>query len=325
MKICDLTPRCQVSGRYLVLRKELRQGGRGGLFIDITLGDSTGRVSAKVWDNAQAISERFNQGDVVQISGVAELYREELQLRLAEVKPLSPEEANPHDFLPRSQKDPDALERRLAEFVKSIQNDHLRDLLLALFKDPQFRADFRTAPAAKALHHSYIGGLIEHTEDVAELCEKVCELFPALDRDLLIAGAILHDIGKIEELSWGTAFDYTDRGNLLGHLILGEQRMRREADKIEGFPDELKQLLSHMILSHHGEYEYGSPKLPMTAEAIALHHAEDLDAKVNMFLDQIGAAREKGRRWTDRHFLLQRALYAGPPEEVQKEAAPDVG
>ena len=323
MKICDLQPQCQVSGRYLVLRKELRQGGRAGFFLDLTLCDSTGRVSAKVWENASAISERFQQGDVIEISGLAETYRDELQLRLDNLRPLPPEEASPHDFLPRSEKDLDALERRLAEFVKSVQNRYLRDLLLALFKDQEFRSSFKTAPAAKALHHSYIGGLLEHTVEVAELCEKVCELFPALDRDLVIAGSILHDIGKIEELSWDTAFDYTDRGQLLGHLILGEQRMRREADKTDGFPDELKQLLSHMLLSHHGAHEYGSPKLPMTAEAIALHHAEDLDAKVNMFLGQIAVAREQNRRWTERHFLLQRPLYAGPPEGEGGERAPD--
>jgi 3'-5' exoribonuclease len=319
LKIRDLTPQCQVAGRYLVLRKELRQGGRAGFFLDLTLCDSTGRISAKVWENASAISERFGQGDVVEISGVAETYREELQLRLDSVHPLSPEEASPHDFLPRSEKDLDALERRLAEIVTSIQNSHLRELLLNLFKDQEFRSKFKTAPAAKALHHSYIGGLLEHTVEVAELCEKVVEIFPALDRDLLIAAAVLHDIGKIDELSWQTAFDYTDRGQLIGHLVMGEQRMRREAEEIEGFPGELKLMLSHMILSHHGEYEFGSPKLPMTAEAIALHHAEDLDAKVNMFLGQIAAAREQGRTWTERHFLLQRALYAGPPERDEGE------
>ena len=320
VRIRDLTPRSTVSGRYLVLRKELRQGGRAGFFLDLTLCDSSGRVSAKVWENASAVSERFQQGDVVEITGVAELYRDELQLRLDNLRPVPPEEARPHDFLPRSEKDLDALERQLAEVVKSVQNPHLHALLLDLFKDQDFRGRFVTAPAAKALHHSYIGGLLEHTVEVAELCEKVCEMFPALDRDLLIAGAVLHDIGKTEELSWDTAFDYTDSGQLLGHLVLGERRVRQEADRIEGFPEEVKQLLSHMILSHHGEYEYGSPKLPMTAEAIALHHAEDLDAKINMFLGQIGAARERGRRWTERHFLLQRALYAGPAEEVKNNA-----
>ena len=314
MNIADITPQTRVSGHYLVLRKEVRQGGRAGSFLDLTLCDATGRVSAKVWDNAAAISEQFQQGDVIEVSAAAETYRDELQLRLEKIRALSPDEANPSDFLPRSGKDLAALERGLAETVKSIENPHLHALLLNLFKDPDFRRDFVTAPAAKALHHSYIGGLLEHTTEVVELCGKVVEVFPALDRDLLIAGAILHDIGKLEELSWQTSFEYTDRGQLLGHLVMGEQRMRLEADRIEGFPEHLRLLLSHMILSHHGVYEYGSPKLPMTAEAIALHHAEDLDAKVNMFLGQIAVAREQGRKWTERHFLLQRALYAGPGE-----------
>jgi len=321
-RIRDLSPNSQVEGRYLVLRKELRQGGRAGFFLDLTLCDSTGRVPAKVWENASAISERFQQGDVVEVTGVAETYRDELQLRLTNLRPLSPEEIDPTEFLPRSDKDLDALERRLADLVKSVGNTHLRELLLALFRDQDFRRSVCTAPAAKALHHSYIGGLLEHTVEVAELCEKVAELFPQLDRDLLLAGAILHDIGKLDELSWQTAFDYTDQGHLLGHLVLGDRRVRQEADGIEGFPEELKLLLSHLILSHHGVYEYGSPKLPMTAEAIALHHAEDLDAKVNLFLGQIGQARDQGRRWTERHFLLGRPLYVGPSDEAEA-SAPD--
>ena len=315
-RVCDLAPNTHVEGRFLVARKELRQGGRAGYFLDLTLCDATGRVPAKVWENAVSIAERFQQGDVVSVSGMAELYRDELQLRLEDVRALPQEAADPTDFLPRSAREPATMERRLAELVRSVCSDHLRELLLALFRDQELRERFRVAPAAKALHHSYIGGLLEHTLEVAELCEKVCEIFPQLDRDLLIAGAVVHDIGKVEELSWAAAFDYTDQGQLLGHLVLGERRVRAEADRIEGFPEELKLMLSHLILSHHGSYEFGSPKLPMTAEAIALHHAEDLDAKVNMFLGQIGAAKEQGRRWTERHFLLGRALYAGPAERA---------
>jgi 3'-5' exoribonuclease len=188
---------------------------------------------------------------------------------------------------------------------------------MGLFRDQEFRKRFLTAPGAKALHHAYIGGLIEHTAEVVELCEKVCEVFPQLDRDLLLASAIIHDVGKMEELSWQTAFEYTDEGQLLGHLVLGERLVLARANEIEGFPEELKLRLSHMILSHHGTAEFGSPKTPMTAEAIALHHAEDLGAKINMFLGQIEAAREKGRRWTERHFLLGRSLYVGDVEEEE--------
>jgi len=320
-RICDITPNSRVEGRYLVVRKELRQGGRSGYFLDLTLCDPTGRVPAKVWENAAAIAGRLEQGQVVEVTGAAETYRDELQVRLDNLRPVPAEEADPTEFLPRSQQDLNSLERRLANLVKSVRDDQLRELLLRLFRDQAFREKFRTAPAAKALHHSYIGGLLEHTVEVAELCEKVAELFPNLDRDLLMAAAIVHDIGKIEELSWQTAFDYTDQGQLLGHLVLGERRMRQEADQIEGFPEELKLLLSHIILSHHGTHEYGSPKLPMTAEAIALHHAEDLDAKVNMFLGQIGAAREQGRRWTERYSLLGRALYVGQTAEEEGETS----
>jgi 3'-5' exoribonuclease len=317
-RVADLVTGSRVEGRFLVARKELRQGGRGGQFLDLTLCDATGRVTARVWDNAAAAAERFAQGDVVWVVGAAETYRDELQVRVDRIEVVSPEQADPSDFLPRSAKDIGELEKRLAETVKSVKNDHLRGLLMAFFRDPEFRKRFCSAPGAKALHHAYIGGLCEHTVEVVELCEKVAEVYPQLDRDLLVTAAILHDIGKTEELTWTAAFDYSDAGNLLGHLVLGERMVRERADGIEGFPEELKLLLSHMILSHHGTGEFGSPKAPMTAEAIALHHAEDLDAKVNMFLGQIEDARKKGRRWTERHFLLERALYVGPGEEPEE-------
>ena len=319
LKISDVEPGSQVEGRFLVGRKELRDTRTGKPFLDLTLMDCTGaRVTARVWDRASEIAEGFSQGDVVEVTGKAETYRDELQLRLARVRALPPEEADAADFLPRSAKDIASLEERLAEVVKSIQNPHLRELLLGLFRDPEFRQRFRTTPGAKALHHAYIGGLLEHTVEVVEICQKVAEIFPQLDRDLLLAAAILHDMGKMDELSYTTAFDYTDQGNLLGHLVLGERRMLQAADQVEGFPEEMRLLLSHLILSHHGVAEFGSPKTPMTAEAIALHHAEDLDAKVNMFLSNISAARDQGRRWTERHFLLGRSLYVGDvpaPEE----------
>ena len=313
--IADITAGSPVEGRYLVARKELRQGGRAGHFLDLTLCDSTGRVTARIWDNATTLSERFAQGDVVQVSGAAETYRDELQLRIEQIRALPPDEADPSEFLPRTKKDTGELEKRLAETVKSVGNEHLRELLLRLFRDQDFRKKFVSAPGAKALHHAYVGGLLEHTAEVVELCEKTAEVFPQLDRDLLVTAAILHDIGKIEELTWVAAFDYSDEGNLIGHLALGERRVRQLADQIPEFPEQLKLLLSHMILSHHGSAEFGSPKMPMTAEAVALHHAEDLGAKVNMFLGNIEAAREQGRRWTERHFLLNRALYVGPAEE----------
>jgi len=323
MRIIDLEPGNQVESAFLVVRKELRQGGRAGLFLDLTLCDPTGRIPAKVWENAAAIAERFEVGDVVEVTGVVETFRDELQLKIGELRPLPRDEVDPSDFLPRSRKDSATLEARIAQVVKSIQSPHLRELLMGLFRDQEFRKRFLTAPGAKALHHAYIGGLIEHTAEVVELCEKVCEVFPQLDRDLLLASAIIHDVGKMEELSWQTAFEYTDEGQLLGHLVLGERLVLARANEIEGFPEELKLRLSHMILSHHGTAEFGSPKTPMTAEAIALHHAEDLGAKINMFVGQIETAREKGQRWTERHFLLGRSLYVGDVEEEEatEEAA----
>jgi 3'-5' exoribonuclease len=323
IRVTELRAGDTVKGRFLVARKELRATRTGSRFLDLTLMDVTGhQVTARVWNEAPSIAERFEEGDVVRVDATAETYRNELQLRVGDLSALASSEADAAAFLPRSTRDIDALERALAEAVESMENAHLRELLLSFFRDEDFRRRFRAAPAAKSLHHAYLGGLCEHTAEVVDLCDKIAEIFPALDRDLLIAAAILHDLGKLEELSWGTAFDYTDAGHLLGHLVLGERMMRARADRIEGFPEELKMRLSHMILSHHGVPEFGSPKVPMTAEAIALHHAEDLDAKVNMFLSEIGAARTEGKRWTPRHFLLGRSLYAAeeePPAEATGE------
>lgn len=315
-----MSPGSPVEGRYLVARKELRQGGRAGVYLDLTLCDPTGRVPAKVWENAGEITERFQQGDVVAVQGMAETYRGELQLRLDSVRAVPDDEADPTAFLPRSQKDMAVVERRLAEVAKSIVTPDLRELVTGFFRDPEFRRGFFTAPGAKVMHHAYVGGLAEHTWEVVEICLCVAEVFPQLDRDLLLTAAILHDIGKMEELRWDTAFDYTDVGQLVGHIVLGERRVREAAEAISDFPEELRLRLSHMLLSHHGTKEYGSPVEPMTAEAIALHHAEDLGAKVNLFLTNISAAREQGRRWTERHFRLGRPLYVGSENGAEADA-----
>ena len=315
-----MSPGSPVEGRYLVARKELRQGGRAGVYLDLTLCDPTGRVPAKVWENAGEITERFQQGDVVAVQGMAETYRGELQLRLDSVRAVPDDEADPTAFLPRSRKDMAVVERRLAEVAKSIVTQDLRELVTGFFRDPESRRGFFTAPGAKVMHHAYVGGLAEHTWEVVEICLCVAEVFPQLDRDLLLTAAILHDIGKMEELRWDTAFDYTDVGQLVGHIVLGERRVREAAEAISDFPEELRLRLSHMLLSHHGTKEYGSPVEPMTAEAIALHHAEDLGAKVNLFLTNISAAREQGRRWTERHFRLGRPLYVGSENGAEADA-----
>jgi 3'-5' exoribonuclease len=312
-RVAELTPGSRVEGHFLVVRKDLRNGANAGRYLDCTLCDTTGRrVPARVWDRAEEIAAQFAVGDVVLVKGLATSYRGELQIQVKAVR--REEGADPTRFLPRSAKDPAELERPIDEVIASITNPFLSELLHRLFGEESFRHLFFTAPGAKALHHAYIAGLAEHTVEVLAICERVAEVFPQLDRDLLLAAAVLHDIGKIEELSWSAAFDYTDAGGLVGHIVLGERRVSREVEQIEGFPPDLKLRLSHMILSHHGTREFGSPVEPATAEAIALHHAEDLDAKINLFLTHISAGREQGKRWTERHFLLGRPLYIGPPE-----------
>ncbi len=281
------------------------------MYLDCLLCDATGRVSAKVWDRAAEFNEVFRQGDVISIRGMAESYRGEIQLRIDKLAAAAEAEAS--QFLPRSKKDPVEMERRLREVIATL-GEPMRTLVTSVLDDPEVAPRFFVAPGAKSLHHAYVVGLAEHTSEVVELCLKVAEVFPQLDRDLLLGVAVLHDIGKLDELSWNTAFDYTDAGNLVGHIVLGERRVWAAMEAIPEFPEELKLRVSHMMLSHHGTKEFGSPVLPMTAEAIALHHAEDLDAKVNLFLGEIERAGGQGKRWTERHFLLGRALYVGEGE-----------
>jgi 3'-5' exoribonuclease len=269
-------------------------------------------------------SRGLAEGDVVKVQGVLGTYQRERQLTLARLRKAAPEEIVPEDFLPRSPQDPAVLLARLGETVEGIREPHLRQLLQGFLEDDRFVAAFSTAPAAKSLHHAVLGGLLEHTVSVVGLCHLLADYYPAVERDLLLAAAMLHDVGKIQELTWDRVFDYTDAGRLLGHITLAAILVEERIRAIPGFPEELAQRLLHCILSHHGELEWGSPKRPKTLEALVLHYAEDLDGKVNAFLSFArGHPDPQHPGWTQFNRALDRFLYFGRAESTG--TSPDTG
>ncbi|MEW6621185.1 MAG: HD domain-containing protein [bacterium] len=308
--IRDLKDHDVVNSQFMVYKKQLRDfKNKPGKFLMLVIGDKTGQMEAKVWDNAEKVALRFEEEDVVLLEGRIELFNDKLQLNVSKLYKVDVYDIG--NFLPETSKDVD----KLFDYIKSIdiQNKYLKSLLDSFLNDEGFVSLLKKTPAAKSLHHAYLGGLIEHIYEVIKICEVVCQLFPQIDRDLLFTGAILHDLGKMEELKWTKGIDYTDEGRLIGHIVMGEKIVSQRMDKIEGFPKELKMRMSHLLISHHGEYEWGSPKKPKTLEACTLHYAEHLDAQVNRFIQLIEKGKDK--TWADYDKLLERYIYIGEQME----------
>ena len=298
---------------FLVGNKALLTSNAGKPYLSLQLRDRTGQVEGRVWDRAEEIGKRFERDDVVEVSGTAISYQGRIQFKVHDVRR---EEAGARDlseYLPVTRKGIDALWAELQRFVAGVKDADLAALLAAVFPDPpstDVAQRFRQAPGGKTMHHDYIGGLMEHTVSVAGICQLLSAHYEGVDADLLLAGALLHDIGKVHELSYEGAFDYTDEGRLLGHLYMGAEFVDRVCASLPAFPPGKTMLVKHMILSHHGELEYGSPKRPKTLEAILLHFVENMDAKVAAFQDAVAAMRE-GSRCTDYQRMFERYLFAG--------------
>ena len=309
------TPNQLVENVYLLRECQLRTAKNGKYYLHVVLTDKTGQIAGRLWNATEALFQALAGASFVGVQGRVEVYQDSLQLNHGTIRPVAPEDVKVEDFLPATTRDVDAMWTRLTEIVATVKNPWLAKLLGAVTGDGALAAKFRRAPAAVYYHHAYLRGLLEHTLNVVELAEFVASRYPGLDRDLFITGAVLHDLGKVEELSYHKGFDYTDRGKLVGHLIIAVEMLQEIVRKIEGFPPRLFDMLSHLILSHHGEYEYGSPKLPMTAEAIALHHLDNLDAKVEASMRAIESDRLTEGNWTEFSRMFQRQLYRGPRSE----------
>lgn len=314
----DLKENDTVNGLYLVKNKRLGTTRKGDPFLTLVLGDRTGEVEARVWENAEALNAGFAEGDVVEVEGRAGSYRNILQLVLSTARKI-PVVEDPSVFLEASPMGERHMMAALKELLSGIEDLHLKELTERFLSDRDFMARFRRAPAAKNFHHAYLGGLLEHTLAVCRLALAVSEQYPDLNRDLLICGAFLHDIGKIREFSYATSIDYTDEGRLLGHLVLGSAMLDEKIAGMRSFPRDLSIRLKHLILSHHGELDFGSPKRPKFLEAFALHLVDDFDAKMNgikRFTDQ---DRRDGS-WTDFNRLFERYFFKGAIQEDPRDA-----
>jgi 3'-5' exoribonuclease len=268
-------------GFFLVLSKQQRTNKSNKPYLCLILGDRTGQVEGRIWELSDPrIARDFERGDMVKVRGCASRFGEQLQLKVDQLRLALPNEVDKADMLPSTTYDVATLWSQLRGFVESLTNPDLKLLLTTMLDDPALAEAYREAPAAKQLHHAWLGGLLEHVVSLCTLADRVAPHYPLLDRDLLLTGVILHDIGKVRELSWEVGFEYTVEGMLLGHIQIGAALAERTIDSLPNFPPKLKTLVLHMILSHHGKLEFGSPKLPMIPEALVLNFLDDLDAKM---------------------------------------------
>ena len=312
----DLQVNDKVADFFLVRSKSLRPRKTGEPFLGLLLADVTGAIPAIMWEGFAAVEPRLGEGDFVKVQGVVGLYQDHHQLVLQKVRLAQPAEVDLADFVPRTTQDVTGLLAALREIAASLENPHLRALLAAFLEDEGLAGRLAAAPGAKGIHHAYLGGLLEHTLSVVQVCRLMAQHYPHVDRDLLVASAILHDIGKVQELTWEGSFDYSDAGRLVGHIVLGTLMVEARLRALPGFPEHLRLRLLHAILSHHGELALGSPKEPMTLEALILHEVEDLDAKVEIVQRALAEQRDPKRpRWTTYHKTLERFLYAGAEPE----------
>jgi 3'-5' exoribonuclease len=321
----DLRSGERALGFYLVRHKQLEpfRDRTRGEFLTLVLADRTGEILARVWEDAPAVAETFERGQAVKVLGEVEEYLGRWQVIIEKIRPAQPDEYDLADMLPATERDVEEMLASVRATVAEIEDPHLRALTAHFFDDADFAARFSRAPAARRIHHAYLGGLLEHTVEVVALCQALLEVYPEIHRDLLLAGALLHDIGKVAEFEYETDIAYSDEGRLLGHVVMSDRMVSSALATIPDFPSELALRLRHMILSHHGRYEWGSPRRPKTLEAVALHHVENLDVQVNRFHRILAARRDPEKPWTDYDTLLRRHLYAGREEglSVEEEGA----
>jgi 3'-5' exoribonuclease len=282
--VSDLAADTSITSFFLVSEKELRATREGKPFLRLELSDRSGSIEARVWDNVEAFSGIFDRDDIVKVQARVESYKNRVQLAVDRVRRAEPGEIDLADYFPHTAEDIDKLYSRLQEHAASIANPWLKRLLASIIDDPAVAPRLKRAPAAKMMHHAFLGGLLEHIVSLCDLCRLVAQHYRELDVDLLLSGAVLHDVGKLDELCYERAIHYTDDGQLLGHIIQGLEQVTGKMNAIDGFPGDLKTLVKHLLISHHGQYEFGSPKLPMFREALVLHYLDDLDSKM-------GAAR----------------------------------
>jgi len=298
-----------VKETFLLSRKVLKDKKDGGTYAALEFTDRSGNLEGIAWDNVIQSLSTLSVGDFVFVTGNVNEYNERLQVVVNSIRRVSDDEVDPKDFLPQSDQNIDTVMAEIEGFKSKVDNSHLKALLDLFFEDKIIMEKFRLAPAAKRAHHAYIGGLAIHTLNVIKLMTHIQSIYKSCNIDLLITGGILHDIGKIYEYTYTKKLDISTKGKMLGHIMIGYELVVEKINKIPKFPEDLKLKLLHMILSHHGEFEWGSPKQPMFLEALILHFIDNLDSKVEMILDELKRYQGEGKEWSDYHPYLEREIY----------------
>jgi 3'-5' exoribonuclease len=317
--VTDLGTEQTITTFFLVHEKEIRNTREGKQYLRLELGDRSGTIEARMWDQFEAIAKEFGRDDFVKVQARVEIYRNRPQLSLQQVRRAKPEEVDLADFLPHTKEDVGKLWAQLLEYANSIADPWLQKLVGGILSDPAIAACYKRAPAAKVMHHAYIGGLLEHVVGLCGLAKQAAQHYPELNLDLLLTVAMLHDVGKLEELCYDRAIGYTTEGQLLGHIVMELETVTKAMNAIEGFPPNLKTVVQHLLISHHGQYEFGSPKLPMIREAMVFHYLDDMDSK--MAAVRASLATDSGEEeWSTyspalgRKFLKLDAFLKGPTQ-----------
>jgi 3'-5' exoribonuclease len=304
----DLKPNQVFTTTFLVHVKDVRQKKSGEPYLSLLLGDRTGEIDAKMWDNVVEVVDTFERDDFVKVKGLLQIFQNRLQMTVHKMARVLDADVDFADFFPASSRDPMEMFAELRALVAAMRNPHLKALLDAFLDDEPLARMYRTAPAAKNVHHAYLGGLIEHVLSVCRLAHLASSHYGNLDPDLLLTGAVLHDVGKVAELTYERSFGYSTEGQLLGHIIIGLRMLHEKLQQVPDFPPKLRILVEHLVVSHHGELEYGSPKVPLFPEAMLLHHLDNLDSK----MECMRALAEKDRHvegyWTGYSPSLDRAI-----------------
>jgi len=327
--VAGLEPNKVVTGSFLVHSKEIRQKKGGEFYLSLLLADRTGELDAKMWDNVNEVLEAFDRDDFVQVKGMVQIFHNRPQMTIHKLRLMHESEVDFTDYFPASRQDPEEMWRELRGIAAGIRNPHLYALIAAFLDDPEIAARYRRAPAAKQIHHAFLGGLIEHVLSLCTLARMTAAHYSWIDLDLLLTGVLLHDIGKIYELNYDRGFSYSNEGQLIGHISIA---MRMIAEKLGGLPDfppPLRNLVEHMVLSHHGKLEFGSPKVPQFPEALLLHYLDDMDSKMECMRAQIENDRLVEGCFTSYSPALERAAlkkekYLNPPPVPPPPAKPVV-
>ncbi|MBV8845651.1 MAG: HD domain-containing protein [Bryobacterales bacterium] len=324
--ISELQANETIHGVFLVAHKDIRQKKSGDPYLSLTLSDRTGDLDAKMFDNASDSLDTFDCDDFVRVKGLLQVFHNRPQLSIHKIQPVPDTEVDTADFFPASKRDRDEMFRELQTWIAGVANPHIKALLDAMFADQSIAIPYRSAPAAKSVHHNWIGGLIEHVLSMCHIARFTAAHYPGIDFDLLLAGVLLHDIGKVRELSFSRSIAYTSQGQLLGHIMIGVGMIEEKLRGIPDFPAPIRDLLLHMIISHHGELEYGSPKVPVFPEALLLHQIDNLDSKMECMRALIEKDRLVDGEWTvyssalDRS-ALKKSKFLEPPQPAHKAEA----